>query len=77
MRWQPIFLKISGPLQRQRLPRAGVRKGQVAGVQQQPRGQGLRLWGCIQRITQDGVTHGRHVHAQLVRAAGDGFQFDA
>ena len=54
-----------------------MRKGQVTGVQQQPGGQGLHLCGCIQRIALDGVADGRHVHAQLVRAAGHRFQFNA
>ena len=46
---------------------------QHAGMQH----QSLRRASAIQRVADDGMAAGRKVHAQLVGAPGDRFQFES
>ena len=62
-------------MQDQRGLRHGVQQLQTAGVQQQARGRVVSR--AVQGITHDGVTECQQVHAQLVRASGDGLYAEA
>jgi hypothetical protein len=69
------LFKRAGAVKTQHLPGGGVRQFQCFCVQQQAGGQRLLGQVGVQRVAQNGVPQGLQVHAQLVCAAGDGFQF--
>ena len=50
---------------------------QAARMQQQARRLGLNVGRGIQRVAQDGVTHGHHVQQQLMGSTGDGLELNA
>lgn len=63
-----------------RLTRFGISNGEFTGVEVQTAGirRGFgRLGRAVQHIADDGQTDGREMDAQLMCAAGDGFEFKA
>ena len=52
-------------------------KSQIFGVQQQPFGLGAGWWWSVERVAEDGMTKGLHVHAELMGAPGFRDELDA
>ena len=53
-----------------------VNETQRCGVQQESVALRLNIWWRIERITEDRVADRQQMHAQLMPAAGDGFEFE-